>query len=157
MKKFLFALLVILSLAAFFLYPKAPKFVRINTIDFSALKDNKLKTELDFTNPNYFSLELIHQDIQVFVSDRHIGNISQDDNRSIHSKENFSLPIDLEFDKKEVFGKTGFLKSLISSTINDNLNVRFSGTIKVKVLGITLPVPVDHSQKILENPLGKKD
>jgi len=156
MKKFLLALLVIIAVATFFLYPKAPEFVRVNTVDLSALKDNKLKTELEFTNPNYFSLELIHQDIQVFVSDRHIGNISQDDHRSIHSKENFSLPIDLEFNKKEVFGKTGFLKSLISSTMNDKLNIRFSGTIKVKVLGITLPVPVDHSQKLLENPLSKK-
>ena len=54
------------------------------------------------------------------------------------------------FETKEVLGGGGFLKNLIKSTLDNDLVVRYKGTVDVKVLGIGIPVPVDYSQKLVD-------
>ena len=69
-------------------------------------------------------------------------------------KSDFTIPVELDFDRKEVFGGGGFLKNAVKAFMDDDLEIQYKGTVDVEVLGIGIPVDVDYSQPIAGIKLG---
>jgi len=155
MKKILVLIIIgLIGFIGYLFYPKEPEFVKITNIGLKDVFSGKLRTELEFTNPNKLGLEVVSQDIEVFISDKKLGEVHQKTSTIIEPGENFTLPLEIEFDSKEVFGKTGFGKNLWRSFVDDNLVAQFSGTLTVKVLGLSIPVPIEYEEKLMDRSSG---
>lgn len=156
MKKTLFFGLVILAAAAFFLYPKAPQMTGIENFKLPKMDARTLTIQGDakFTNPNFFGLTVEGYEIDVLVSEKKVGQIESNEKRPIEPKTDFSIPVTVTFEKREVFGGSGFFRNLIKSAVDNEMKAHYKGEVRVSVLGMVFPVAVDYTQNLLKHGLG---
>lgn len=144
--------LVIIGAVGYVLFPKAPDLVGVKPTEAPSLtkKIIVLKADAQFDNKNYFGLTLVGHDIDVFVGDKKVGNVSQTMERKIPAREKFNVPVKVTFNRNEVLGGAGFFKNALKFALNNDLIITYKGTVDVNVLGIGIPVPVDYSQKLVD-------
>lgn len=162
MKKILLPLIFALIAGAFLLYPKAPEVQGVKWLELPNLtKSNaKIKAEVKFNNPNFFSLTLKDHDIDVIIADKKIGDISQSESRLVPMRSDFTIPVELGFEREEIFGRGNFLKNITNAAkafMDNDLTIHYKGTVDVEVLGIGIPVSVDYSQPIAGIKLGNEE
>ena len=145
-------LLTILGVAGYFLFPKAPDLIGIKPTNLPSFKGktSTLNAEAKFDNTNYFGLTLVGHDIDVFIGDKQVGNVTQTETKSIPARDKFSIPVKVSFETSQIFGGGGFLKNLIKTAVDSDLVINYKGTVDVKVLGLGIPVKVDYSQKLID-------
>ena len=161
MKKFVTVLVVLFVLVGggYIFFPKAPEMTGIKKIGLPNFgkKEVSIKVEAKFNNPNYYGLTLTGHDIDVYITDKKVGNVTQTEERLIPGKENFTIPLKITFDGSEVLGGQGFLKGLLSSFVDNDMTIRYKGTVTVKAFGLNIPVPIDYSEKLFENNLKSEE
>lgn len=98
-----------------------------------------LKVDLVYYNPNNFSLQLNRTDLDIFIDSTFLGHSSQDIQIAIPKRDNFTIPLKVELDVKNL------LKNGIASLLNKNVSVRVLGSVKVGKAGIYKSFPVDYT------------
>lgn len=115
--------------------------VSVENLGFSAAS---LTAELEYYNPNNFSLELNRTDVDVFINNNLLGHSNQDVQLKIPKRAGFIVPVKLELDMKSL------LKNGLTAFFNKEVNVKVVGKVKLGKAGVFKTFPVDYQtvQKI---------
>ena len=145
LKKLYAPLLLILVLIVIFQTschePKSLEFREFKnlTLDKLSFAGAALKVDLVYFNPNNFGLQLNRTDLDIYIDSTFLGHSAQDIQVSIPRKGNFTIPLSLDLDVKNL------LKNGITSFLNKNVSVRVLGSVKVGKAGIYKSFPVDYT------------
>lgn len=146
-KSFLSALLVCCLAAC-----SAPK--ELVYKDFNSFSLNKLglgsssvKMNLVYYNPNNFGLQLKRTDLDIYIDGTYLGHTSQDYQITIPKLTEFSLPISMEVDMKNVF------KNALNTLLSKEVTVKVTGRIKLGKANVFFGMPVNYEGKQQLSPL----
>lgn len=101
--------------------------ISVDNIGFSGAT---LKVDVVYYNPNNFSLELNRTDLDIFVDSIFLGHSTQDLQVKIPRRENFSVPLQVELDMKNL------LKNGLTGLLNKQVLVRVAGKVKIGKAGV---------------------
>jgi LEA14-like dessication related protein len=111
------------------------------TIEKIGFSSSAIKMDLIYYNPNNFGLELNRMDLDIFINNNYLGKTSQDYQISIPRREEFSIPIKIDVDMKNLL-KNGF-----TTFLNSEVTIKVTGTIKVGKLNVFKSFPVNYEGK----------
>lgn len=114
------------------------KNTKLSNVSFSAAT---LTADVVMYNPNNFGLELSRTDLDIFVENNLFGHTSQNIQVSIPRKEQFTLPLSMAIDTKNLL-KNGF-----TALYNKEVTIRAVGNVKVGKMGVYKSFPVDYITK----------
>lgn len=89
-----------------------------------------LNVDVNFYNPNNFSLELKRTDLDIFVDSTFLGHSTQDLQVKVPKRQEFTVPLKVELDMKNL------LKNGLSSFINKQVLITVTGKVKVGKAGV---------------------
>jgi len=95
-------------------------------------------------NPNNFGLDLDQTDLDIHIDNTFFGHTSQKMQIKIPRKADFTIPILLDVDSKKL------LKNGLNVLMNDKVEIKAKGSIRLGKAGIYKIYPVDYAgmQKI---------
>lgn len=129
-----------------------PTFEKMKNIKVLSLKldDVQITCDAFFQNPNDVGVELIETDLDIIVNKVNTGKIAQTSNTVIKANNQFSIPLKISFNPKDVFKneKGGLLGSVVSSFTDKKINLVYKGKVKLKKAGISFDVPVDYTTDV---------
>ncbi len=134
--------------------PEYPEFQKIKNISIKKLKANKVVVGADavINNPNVLGATIVSSNIEVLIQEKHKAKVKQFDRTEIPANSDFEMPMQFEFSPKEIW-KSDLLGSALSILGNKKVDAHFTGTIKVDVAGVEIPIPVDYQDSF---PLKQK-
>ncbi|NLR92575.1 MULTISPECIES: NDR1/HIN1-like protein [Flammeovirga] len=144
--QYLFSLIVLLSTTS--CGPESPEFVSLENMEMFSLEDGNFVVKADAVlyNPNGVSITIEEIHVDVLINGNMIGNVDQKVSSEAKKKSEFSLPLEVQFPPKALF--SNFLGGLIDMATGEDFEVRYTGYIKTKVIGVTFKVPFDQKEKI---------
>lgn len=101
--------------------------------------DAVLKVDLVYYNPNSFGVELNRTDLDLYVDSSFLGHSSQNIQVSIPGRKDFTLPLKVNVDMKNL------LKNGLTSMFNKNVSIRLIGNVKIGKAGIYKNIKVDYT------------
>lgn len=121
--------------------PKDLEFREFNNISLEKLgfAGAALKIDLTYYNPNNFGLELNRTDLDLFVDSIFLGHSSQDIQVAIPKRANFTLPLKIDLDMKNL------LRNGITSLFSKEIKVRLLGKVRVGKAGVYKTFNVDYT------------
>lgn len=147
MKSRLLPFLVALGFVVFFMPScQAPKELvyrdfRNFTISKLGFTASTVSMELVYYNPNTFGLQLKSTDLDVYIAGNYLGHTVQDYQVSIPRQGEFSIPISMEVDMKNL------IKNAVTSVFNDEVMVKVTGRVKVGKANVYKSFPVSYEGK----------
>ncbi|MEQ1552901.1 MAG: LEA type 2 family protein [Ferruginibacter sp.] len=109
------------------------------TVDKLTFANAQLKVDLVYYNPNNFSLQLSRTDLDIFVDSTFLGHSLQDVQISIPKKADFTLPLKVDLDVKNL------LKNGIFSLLKKDVKVKMVGSVKIGKAGVYKSFPVNYT------------
>lgn len=118
--------------------------------DFKNLKVEKLgfgattlKLDLIYYNPNNFGLQLAYTDLDIYVDDTYLGHSAQDYQITIPRLAEFTLPLEVKVDMKNV------LKNALSTLLGKEVLIKVTGKVRLGKANVfkTFPVTYEGKQK----------
>jgi LEA14-like dessication related protein len=116
----------------------------IRDIVVDATSDPTLKANAIFFNPNNVRGKLKKVDIEIFLNGKKAANVKQDFNMVIPSNGEFTVPLVVNLNMKEL----GFMDTLLGMVGGKKYEVRYEGSIKLNYRGIPVSVPVKYKDDI---------
>lgn len=113
-------------------------------VDKMGFASTSLKLDLIYYNPNNFSLQLKYTDLDIYVDNTYLGHSSQDYQITIPRLSEFSMPIEIQLDMKNL------LKNAIPTLLfGKEVLVKVTGTVKLGKANVykTFPVSYEGLQK----------
>lgn len=127
---------------------KAPKedivLRQIRDVVVDATSDPMLKANAIFYNPNSMRGRLKKIDVDVFVNGKKAASVKQQLKTVIPSKGEFSVPIEVKLNIKEL----GFMDTLLGVIGGKKFEVRYEGTLKLSYHGFPINVPVNYTDNV---------
>ena len=114
--------------------------VRMETVS----KTPVLKGDVVFYNPNKTESKLEKIELDILIGEKKAGTVNQILNQKIEGEAEFTVPIEVNVSLKE----SGLLDTLINIFSSKKKQLRILGKVKVRVHGIGINVPVDHTEEI---------
>ena len=141
----LFFTLLLLSSCTF---EEDVKFEKINNVKLKSMTDGNVNLTADayFYNPNDIGGKLKSIDLEVFLTNRSLARISQQEHFTIEKNSSFSIPFDASFAMEDI--QKGFLDNLLNIVTGKKLKLHFKGEIKVSTWGYTQTVPIDYYEEV---------
>ncbi|HQW83605.1 MAG TPA: LEA type 2 family protein [Ferruginibacter sp.] len=121
------------------------KNLSVDKIGFAA---SMLKVDLIYYNPNNFGLQLKYTDLDIFVDNNYLGHSSQDYQITIPRLSEFTLPLQIQLDMKNL------MKNAIPTLLlGKEVMVKITGTVKLGKANVykTFPVNYEGLQKFSIN------
>ena len=100
-----------------------------------------ISANLNYFNSNSTAVILNKTDIDIYINNTLLGHSSQNFQLKVKSKSNFTIPIKVEIDMKNL------LKNTFSSLLNKQVTMRIVGKIKVGKGYFYKTFPIDYSTK----------
>lgn len=100
-----------------------------------------VKMDLVYYNPNNFGLQLNRTDLDVYINDTYLGHTVQDLQITIPRLGEFSLPISMDVDMKNIF------KNAFTTLLNKEVMVKVTGQIKIGKANVFKSFPVNYEGK----------
>jgi LEA14-like dessication related protein len=145
MKRILLFVLIVIAVNA--CAPKEPVLLRevhIRSVDLG--KDGKnpvLKADAILYNPNKGSLRLKEIDLDILLNEKPAARIDQKLNAQIKGQSEFTVPLEVQLSLGD-----GLLDTILSLFGGKKYEIRFTGKIKVSVVGFPVKIPVEHRDEI---------
>jgi len=111
------------------------------TVEKLGFSSSSLKMDLIYYNPNNFGLELNRTDLDIFIDNNYLGRTSQEYQVSIPRREEFSIPIKIDVDMKNLL-KNGF-----TTFLNNEVMIKVTGTVRIGKLNVFKSFPVNYEGK----------
>lgn len=120
--------------------------------DFKNLKVEKiafgasiLKVDLVYYNPNNFVLQLKYTDLDIFIDGNYLGHSSQDYQITIPRLAEFTLPLEVAIDMKNI------IKNALTTLLGQEVMIRVTGKVKLGKANVykTFPVNYEGKQKFI--------
>lgn len=109
--------------------------LRVEKLGFAS---SLLKLDLNYYNPNNFGLQLKRADLDIFINNTFMGHAIQEYQVTIPKRGDFTLPIQMEVDMKNLF------RNALSTILNNEVSVKVTGTIKLGKLNVFKSIPVNY-------------
>lgn len=122
---------------------KAPKPLEYRTfknltIEKVGFGSSSVKMELVYYNPNNFGLQLKQTDLDIYLDNNYAGHTSQEYQVTIPKLSEFTLPIAMDVDMKNIF------KNALNTLIDKEIDVKLTGTVKVGKANVFISFPVNY-------------
>lgn len=123
--------------------PKALEYREFKNLSIEKLgfASSAVKMDLVYFNPNNYGLQLKRTDLDVYINNTYVGHTSQEYQVTIPRKEEFSIPIQIEVDMKNL------LKNGITLLFNKEVTVKLTGSVKVGKANVFISFPVNYEEK----------
>jgi LEA14-like dessication related protein len=147
MKRFITPLPSLLLLFIFFLSscrePKDLVYKEFKNLSTEKLgfSSSVIKVDLVYYNPNNFGLELKRTDLDVFIDGNFLGHTSQEYQIHIPRKGDFTLPLKIDVDMKNVY------KNALPTLLGKEVLVKLTGKVKLGKAGVYKSFPVNYESK----------
>ena len=117
------------------------KNLKVEKVGFAA---TTLKVDLIYYNPNNFGLQLKYTDLDIYVDNNFLGHSSQDYQISILKLSEFTMPLAIEVDMKNL------LKNALPTMLGKEVMIKVTGTVKLGKANVykSFPVSYEGMQKI---------
>lgn len=143
-RNYLFLIAVLLIAAACGKPKERIVLKNIKDVVVDATSDPKLKANAIFFNPNNVGGKLKNIDVEIFVNGKKSANVKQDFNMKIPANAEFSIPLVVNLNMKEL----GFMDTLLGMVGGKKFEVKYVGSIKLNYRGVPIKVPVDYTDNI---------
>ena len=127
--------------------PKEPIVIReVQIVQVIPGKDGNpiLKANAIFHNPNKGSMKLKHIDLQILLDGKEVALINQQMNSMIRGNADFTLPLEVQLQLKEV----GLLDTILSLFGGKRYEVQFIGNLKTRINLFPVKIPVNYKDQI---------
>jgi LEA14-like dessication related protein len=140
--------IILLALLFFFTTCERPKedivLRHVKDVVADASSDPMLKAEAVFYNPNGIRGRLKHIDVEIFINGKKAGTVKQDFKVTIPAKGEFSVPLEVKLNMKEL----GLLDTILGMLGGKRFDIRYVGNLRLSYHGFPVKVPVDHKSQI---------
>ena len=100
-----------------------------------------MKLDLVYYNPNKFGLELKNTDLDIYINDNFLGHSSQELQVKISRKADFTLPLTIDLDMKNI------VKNGITTLLHKEVTIKCVGKIKVGKANVYKTLPFEYTTK----------
>jgi LEA14-like dessication related protein len=107
-------------------------------IEKAGFASTTLKVDLVYYNPNNFGLQLKYTDLDVYVNNNYLGRSSQDHQITIPKRAEFTLPLQIEVDMKNL------LQNSLATLLGKEVLVKMTGTVKLGKANVFKSFPVNY-------------
>ena len=101
-----------------------------------------------YENPNAVGGDLTAINVSVQVDEIDAGKLEQNLSVAVPANSTFEVPFEFRFDPAKVFKKKGILGSVISILEKKSVDVKYEGTITMKMMSVSFDVPVDFEESV---------
>lgn len=126
--------------------PSAPEYLRTKNWKIEKVSGTilELTAEVVFYNPNKVKAKLRDLDLDIFLNEKFLGKVIQDNMVKIPGKSSFDIPIRFKFDlSKSELG----LSSLLGLLSNNKFIVDMKGFLKANVFALPFKIKLDERQE----------
>jgi hypothetical protein len=116
----------------------------IRDVVVDATSEPLLKANAIFFNPNDVRGKLRKADVRISLNGKEVGHIKQEFQLSIPANDEFTLPIEVHLNMKEL----GFVDTLLGMVGGKKYEVHYLGSIKLSYKGVPVKVPIDYKDNI---------
>jgi LEA14-like dessication related protein len=109
------------------------------TVDKMGFSSSAIKMDLIYYNPNNFGLQLKRTDIDIYIDSTYLGHTSQEYQITIPKRREFTLPISVDVDMKNL------LKNALNTAFKKEVTVKITGTVKVGKMNVYKSFAVDYT------------
>lgn len=151
MKKYFPLLITLISIASCS-GPKEPEFLRIENIktEEKGKFDYQVKADFIMFNPNSIGAKLIKTELEIFANNIKVGVANQRIYSEVPANSEFTIPVDCTFGIKDIMAdQGGSLGGLLNAVLEKKIDLKYTGTIRLKVAGVEFDVPVEHEQEVV--------
>jgi len=122
--------------------PKALEYreFRNFTIEKIGYTNTSVKMDIVYFNPNNYGLQLKRTDLDVYVNDIYLGHTSQEYQITIPRKDEFSVPVIIDVDMKNLF------KNGLNTIFKSEVMVKLTGSVKVGKANVFISFPVNYEE-----------
>lgn len=110
------------------------------TIEKFGFTNSTVKMDLVYFNPNNYGLQLKNINLDIYINDVYLGHTSQEYQVTIPKKEEFSIPIQLAVDMRNLF------KNSLNVMMKKEVMVKLTGSIKVGKANVFISFPVRYQE-----------
>jgi LEA14-like dessication related protein len=147
--KKIFTAVAFYFLVIFFLFscsqPREKIILRnIKDVVVDATSEPLLKANAIFFNPNDVRGKLKKADVVISLNGKEVGHIKQDFQLSIPANDEFTLPIEVHLNMKEL----GFVDTILGMVGGKKYEVHYLGSVKLSYKGVPVKVPIDYKDNI---------
>ena len=111
------------------------------SVEKMGFSSSAVRMDLIYNNPNSFGLQLKRTELDIYLDSTFLGHTSQEFQITIPRKSDFSLPIRVEVDMKNIF------KNAWNTLINKEVLVTVTGRITIGKLNVFKSFPVKYEGK----------
>lgn len=109
------------------------------SVDKIGFASSMLKVDLIYYNPNNFGLQLKYTDLDIYVDNNYLGHSSQDYQITIPRWSEFTLPLQVQLDMKNLM-KNAIPTLLLSKEVM----IKITGTVKLGKANVYKTFPVNY-------------
>lgn len=117
---------------------------QIKNVQVELAQEPLLRAEAIIHNPNKMSVKLRRADIAVQVDGKPAATIQQEFNMKIPAQSDFSLPLEVKVNFREM----GFLDTVLSVLGGKKFEVSYTGTLWLSYNGVRIKLPVNHREEV---------
>jgi LEA14-like dessication related protein len=110
-------------------------------IKHAGLRNTTLSMDVRLYNPNNYKLKLKKSDIDVYINGSLLGKINIEGGIDISKRDTSALPVMLDVDLGNA------LPNMLQLLVNNEVNIKLSGSIKAGRHGLYVKVPVNYEGK----------
>ena len=131
--------LLMLSCAA----PKSLEYRGVENFRIQSFSLDKSTVVLDvqFYNPNTYSLDMKGGDVDIYINDQYLGKSAVNTTTLVPKQNTFLLPLSVTASLQ------GILQGAWSLLVNQEVNLKLAGSVKVGKGGVYINVPVNYVTK----------
>ena len=111
------------------------KNLKLEKVGFAA---TTLKVDLVYYNPNNFGLQLKYTDLDIYVNSNYLGHSSQDYQITIPRLSEFTMPLAIEVDMKNL------MKNAFPTLLGKEVLIKVTGTVKLGKANVYKTFPVNY-------------
>ena len=111
------------------------------SIEKPGFSSSSIKMDLIYYNPNNFGLELNHTDLDIYINNNYVGKASQVLQVAIPRSAEFTIPISMDVDMKNLF------KNSFVTLLSNEVLIKVIGSVRVGKLNVYKTFPVNYEGK----------
>ncbi len=117
---------------------------QIKNVRVGTAQPTVLYAEVAIHNPNRMRMKLRRADLTVLINGKPAARIQQDFNLTIPARADFTLPLEVTPNLKDM----GFIETLLSALGAKKFEVHYTGMLHLSYRGMGIKLPVNHKNEV---------
>ena len=123
--------------------PEIPEYQALENFSLGKIGMNEtvVSADLKYYNPNNYELQFRRADLAIAINNKPVGNTVLDTLIRIPKKDTFYVPVQMKVNMKQLLGNA------FSLLLNNELDIKVNGTIRMGRSGFFMNLPVNYEGK----------